>query len=405
MKSRLLWAGLMILAAACSTAGPVIQAPSPTTAITAAPPTASSTPETPTATATELPPSATPRPSATAAPQASGPEDFPENVNPLTGLVVGDPDILDRRPLSVKVQMFPRGQRPPFGVSLADVVFDYYQNAGASRFNAIFYGQDAERVSPIRSGRLFDATIVDMFEAIFAFGSADERILNRIVNSPAGNRLVIRSSETCPPNPMCRVDPNGFNYLITDTALLSEYASQNNIDNTRPDFKGWRFDPETPQGGEEAASVFVRFNFSNYNRWDYDEESGRYLRFQETVNDEGQGEQYAPLVDGLTEEQIAADNVVVLFVTHDYAFNTRPGNNEIVDIQLTGSGQAYAFRDGQAYPLTWKNQTPDSLFTLTDASGEIYPLKPGNTWIQVVGQSSDMTQPESDTWRFTFSIP
>lgn len=402
MKSRLFWAGLLMMAVACSSPGPGVQTPAVTAADTVNP-TATVTPVTPTA--TKIPPSPTPTITPTPEPKAYGPVDFPDDVNPLTGLIVADPEVLDRRPVAVKVQMFPRGQRPPYGVSLADVVFDYYQNAGATRLNAIFYGQDAERVSPIRSGRLFDSQIVAMFKSVFAFGGADQRILNQLLSSSGGGRMVMRSSEACPPAPMCRVDPNGFNYLITDTALLTEYAKANGIDDGKQKLEGWSFDPETPQGVAAAEQVFVRYNFSNYNRWDFDAESGRYLRFQETVNDDGQGEEYAPLIDGLTEDQIAADNVVILYVTHAYAFNTGSGNNEIIDIQLTGSGQAYAFRDGQGYSLLWNRKSPEELFTLTDAAGNAYKLKPGNTWVQVLGQYSQMAQPEANTWRFTFMIP
>ena len=42
------------------------------------------------------------------------------------------------------------------GLSMADIVYDYYHNDGYSRLHAIFYGQDAELVGAIRSGRLLD---------------------------------------------------------------------------------------------------------------------------------------------------------------------------------------------------------------------------------------------------------
>ena len=41
-----------------------------------------------------------------------GPSNFPANVNPLTGLEVSDPGILNRRPMMLKVSNFPREGRP-----------------------------------------------------------------------------------------------------------------------------------------------------------------------------------------------------------------------------------------------------------------------------------------------------
>ena len=120
-----------------------------------------------------------------------GPVNFPADVNPLTGLKVANPSLLERYPLAVKVQIFPRGQRPAWGISMADIVYDYYQNNGLTRFHAIFLGNDAAQVGPIRSARLLDGHLVNMYKSIFAFGSADRRILNRIFSNQYSNRLVL----------------------------------------------------------------------------------------------------------------------------------------------------------------------------------------------------------------------
>jgi hypothetical protein len=55
-----------------------------------------------------------------------GPVDFPENINPLTGMPVEDPSILDRRPVFVKVANYPVSGRPHAGLSAADMVFEYF---------------------------------------------------------------------------------------------------------------------------------------------------------------------------------------------------------------------------------------------------------------------------------------
>ena len=403
MRKSTFLAILLILAfvlTACQTKTPTptptatvaqIIASSPTPSQTAVPPT--TTVPAPTATQTNTP---------TPEIQAYGPDNFPADVNPLTGLKVSDPALLDRRPLSVKVQTFPRGQRPPFGVSLADLVFDYYQNNGLTRLHAVFYGQDAERVSPIRSARLFDRHPVRMYKSILAFGGADRRILNTLVNSEFSDRLVLEGARNCPP--MCRIDPNGFNYLSTNTAELSKYADENGIDNSRQNLNGMTFDPQTPTGGQTGQQLFARYSISAYVRWDYDGASGKYLRFQDTQEDTGQGEGYAPLMDGLTNQQITADNVLVLYVLHEYVYKS--GNSEIVDIKLEGSGDGYAYRDGQVYEITWNRSAPDALVTFTlKSDGSPYVLKPGNAWFQIIGQSSKMETESGGALRFTSTIP
>lgn len=394
---------VVLLFSACTSNGPTIIATptdGPGADQVASTPTSEPTPTPVPPTTTSVPPTETALPTNTPTPQPYGPDNFPAEVNPLTGQPVGDPALLDRRPMMIKVQNFPRGQRPAFGVSLADIVFDSYANNGATRFDAIFYGLDAERVSPIRSARLLDISLVQMYKSIFAFGGADERILSRLNSSDFADRLIVEGSRNCPP--MCRVDPNGYNYLVTNTAELSKYATANGISNKRQDLNGMLFDPAVPEGGAPGKQLFARYNVSAYVRWDYDEESGRYLRFQDAQEDNGSGESYAPFIDGLNEEQIAANNVVVLVATHENII--KRGNAEIIDIQLSGSGKAYAFRDGQAYEVNWNRPATDSVLFLTTKDGKLFPIKPGNTWYQVVGQTTQVEKQDGGAWRFTFGF-
>lgn len=363
----------------------------------------------PTATSTPIPPTATPiPPKPTTIPetsvQAYGPTNFPQNINPLTGMEVENPSLLERRPMAVKVQIFPRGQRPPWGVSAADIIYDYYQNNGMTRFHAIFYGQDAEQVGPIRSARLLDKELIQMYKSVFAFGSADRRILNRLLKSDSSNRLILEGYGKCPP--MCRIDPNGYNYLVTNTEEMSKYATENGIDNVRQNLDGMLFNSETPGGGQNGTQTLIRISISAYTRWDYDQASGLYLRFQDTDEaNNAESEVYAPLVDRGNNQQIASANVVVIVVPHKYFYRSKSGTSEIIDIKLTGTGKAYAFRDGQIYELTWNRPDKESVLFLTYSDGTHYPYKPGNTWYEVVGETSKIAQLQDGVWRFDSAIP
>jgi hypothetical protein len=402
MKKLFFWFALSLLLVASACAG--ISTTSSPAILTSATlqPSASPLPNTATPTTTQ-PPTNTPLPSETSTPVAYGPDLFPANVDPLTGLEVIDPTLLSRRPVSVKVQIFPRGQRPPWGISLADLVFDYYQNSGMTRFHAIFYSNNAEQVGPIRSGRLLDKELVSMYKSLLAFGGADRRILNIFFNSDFSDRLVMEGAGKCPP--MCRIDPNGYNYLVANTAEISNYAVTKGISNTVQTLNGMYFNAAIPAGGQPANPIFIRYSISAYTRWDYDPSTGRYLRFQDTQEDEGGGEGYAPMTDRLTGAQAAADNVVVVLAPHSYAFSTHPGINEIIDISLSGNGVGYAFRDGQVYQINWHRPNKDSILMISFPDGTLYPFKPGNTWFEVIGQSSQIQNPSAGAWRFVFNIP
>lgn len=395
----------IIFLAACGQKDPLPTQPAaPTLQLTATSTTQPTATPTATATPTETPTSV---PTATPAPVIYGPKDFPAGINPLTGKQVADPAILNRRPVAVKINIVPRTtNRPPWGISFADIVYDYYHNAGYNRFHAIFYGSDAELVGPIRSARLLDNELVRMYQSLLAYGFADENINSRLLNSEYANRLILEGQRTdCPPtaqNPLCRYEPSGSDFLLGNTQAITEYARNKGITTEGMNLTGMYFTGIPAQGGSPGQQVSVRYSGDEYTRWDYDPGSGKYLRFQDNVYDQGQGEEYAPLLDRLNNQQIAAENVVVLFVRHEY-FRQPPG--EIIDILLSGTGKAYAFRDGQVYEVTWNRANIYSVLSLTFADGSPYPLKPGKTWYQVVGQTSSISQPTPDSWRFQFVIP
>ena len=357
-----------------------------------------------------LPATNTPAPTATETPaptltptrdypvEGYGPTNFPAEVNPLTGLKVTDAQILNRRPILIKVQNLPRDDRPQSGLSLADIVYEFYTEYGTTRFGALFYGQDAEQVMPIRSARYSDVNLIRMYKPIFVFGYAYAPVFQRLVNSEFGNRLVLESGASCPA--VCRVDPRGKNYLAANTIELQNLLKARGIDNTRPNLEGMMFNYMPPEGGKPAEQVFVRFSAAIYNRWDYDPASGRYLRFSDTRNDpDGNAAAYAPLTDALTGQQIAADNLVIIQVRHNEV-DPRP-DVEVLDMSILGSGPAYLFRDGRMFEVKWQRMTESDLLTLVDPQGKAVAFQPGKTWFEVMTVNTTLTQ-DGAAWRFKF---
>jgi hypothetical protein len=367
--------------------------PTPT-AIKTKIPTATTTPAV-AATPTPLP-SDTPTamPTLSYPPAGYGPTNFPPDVDPLTGLKVANPALLQRRPMLIKVSNLPRNVRPQWGLSLADIVFEYYTEEGSTRFAAIFYGNDASMVGPIRSGRFIDGYLVDGYKAVFAFGSAYVAELDRFNRSDFANRMVVEEPYT----PLKRYDPNGLDYLVVNTADLSTYATKRGINGVQ-NLNAMFFNVPAPAGGQPGTQLYVHYSGATYGRWDYDPASGKYLRFSDTadVTNVGQAEQYAPLTDRLTNQPVAFDNVVVLYVNHKLF---SPG---IYDILLTGSGDAYAFRDGQAYRVKWQRNATEAV-SLTNPDGSPFAFKPGTTCFEVIGLQSTVAQ-SGQSWRFTHQMP
>ena len=361
---------------------------------------------TPTPTATRT---ATPLPSPTVTliqainlPANYGPSYYPAGVNPLTGLVVSDLALLERRPMAIKITNFPRRVRPQSGLNLADLIFEYYIEGGLTRFITIFYGNDSDQVGPVRSGRFFDEHVVRMYNAIFVFASADDRVLETWMESDLLSRLVIPRPGNCPP--LCRDENNSdYNNLYANTAELGPYVLRHGLDNNKYDQSGMRFQSIVPWGGELGMDVFVRYSRIDYNHWQYNAGTGLYERYQETEDDTGKGESYALMYDDLTGEPVSASNVVVLFVPHEEYL--RSSDTEIVQIHLTGFGSAYIFRDGRAYEANWVRPAEDKPLVLLRSEGSsAFPLKAGRTFFQIISTTSEFSQ-DGSAWRFLFHAP
>jgi hypothetical protein len=91
----------------------------------------------------------TPQPHA--APIEYGPDDFPSDVNPLTGRRVADPSLLGLPAVLVSISNSPASARPQAGLGFAPWVFELFIGEGATRFMGIFYGE-YPRVVPNVSG-------------------------------------------------------------------------------------------------------------------------------------------------------------------------------------------------------------------------------------------------------------
>ena len=326
-----------------------------------------------------------------------GPDNFPSDINPLTGFST-DPSLLDRRPMLIKVSNLPREVRPQFGLSRADIVYEYYTEEGTTRFIAIYYSQDAEQVGSIRSARLFDENIIRMYSGLFVFGSGDEQVRDRLYNADFADRLIVEWQAECPA--LCRPDPV-TNYLIANTAAVREYVHAQGISDGRQDLAGMYFRMQAPDGGQPVDQVYAWYSAVIYNRWDYDPPSGRYYRYVDTENAlNGQPEVYKPLRDALGDVPIAADNVVVILMPHTF-YSVSP---EIVEMQFSGSGPAYVFRDGQAYEVEWVRKDETGVLALSTKDGKPFPFKPGTTWFEVMGLSTKIKQNNS-AWRFEMRFP
>jgi hypothetical protein len=87
------------------------------------------------------------------------------------------------------------------------------------------------------------------------------------------------------------------------------------------------------------------------------------------------------LTDG---HRVTAHNVVIMSIAvantglHDVLGNPSP------DDVVTGSGKVWVLRDGHVIRGTWRRPTAADKWVLKDKRGNVLPLTPGNTWVELL---------------------
>ncbi len=355
---------------------PMMSSTPPATATRTAVPTPTSKP---TATLTRTPrPTHTPSPTATATPVRLFTESDFVNRNPLTGELVDDPAVLQRRPIAIKISNSPpQYVRPQSGLSHADLVFEHPTEGPITRFTAIFYGRIPTAVGPIRSARLIDLEIPAMYDAALAYSGASIGVSHLLHNSDIRPRLIgsnesgyYRTGEDKPWEHTLYGDPEGFWQTLDERG-----------ENHSPSLATlMAFSVESPPDGRPASAININYLDWTTVDWEYDQETHRYWRWVD-------GE---PHIDANTGAQLGTTNMVIVFANHQLDVTICEFQSDdaclaySTEIQIWGRGPAIIFRDGLQYEVTWKREQRSHMLTFFDHENKPVPLQIGNTWFQIV---------------------
>jgi hypothetical protein len=299
-------------------------------------------------------------------------------VNPLTGLKVSDPAVLERAPLAIKVSNAPPSVRPQAGLDKADLVFEHYAEGGVTRLTAVFLGQTPTMVGSVRSGRLIDMEIPAMFKALFAFSGTSAGVAETYRKSDLWPDQLARPGTAG--GAFYRRDlPKAWEHtLFINPVTLWEEAERRGL-NERKDLRGMSFDNNPPSGGSAAEEVSVLYRAAqNHVQWVYDRSQKRFYRWQGGT----------PHTEEISGSQLSAANVIVVSANHvetNIVEDTWGGGHWSIEVQIWGEGPVSIFRDGLRYDGIWRRydrHEPLSFWT-TDGTQRI-PLKPGNSWLQMV---------------------
>jgi LysM repeat protein len=318
----------------------------------------------PTSAAPVPPPTSLPAPTPLPIPTV----DLPANVNPLTGRVVADPSVLRRRPLMVRVGNDVGARQSQVGLNSADIVYEDITEWWVTRFTAIYLANTPDTVGPVRSARLINVQLVPQYQGALAHSGGSDPVRWEISQAP-----IVNLDEYFNPRPYFYRPNEGWQTrLAINTQATRDYMADKKLE-APVKLPGFLFS-DIIEEGEPGESIYVPYPKStSFTEWHYDNASSKYLRW---ING-------FPLND-VASGQVAAGNVVIYFAEHqdtDIVEDTNGATS--IRIIVSGFGAAWFFRDGKLNKGFWQTDgSRPPYFTFAD--GRPYPLKPGNTWVEVV---------------------
>ncbi len=275
-------------------------------------------------------------------------------------------NLVPMRPaLAIKVDNYPTA-RPQAGLNQADVVFDEPVEGFITRFVAVFQCQTPPLVGPIRSARLIDVAILDeLSDPIFIHAGGIQQVIDALkaANAYDDNIFWHGSIEINPPGRQAPYD--------TYTSTTNAWALQPS--DTTPPEPLFNFGPIN-KSASSVSSININFSPTNDTTWTWDAALKKFeLSYKGVVALDSLG---LPLV---------ANNVLVerVSVTFGPWWENSQGGLEVV-ADMTGTGQASLFRDGEVVNGTWQRSSLASPTTYVDNSGGSMNFTPGNTWVEIV---------------------
>ena len=327
-----------------------------------------------------------------------------------------------RRPIIMMIENH-LDARPLSGLSKADVVYEAVAEGGITRFMSVFYcGAAAEEVlaAPLRSVRVYYMNLAAGYGTLPLFlhqggannicstcpgGVKPSSQINSTVNTltlfdklgwqggPQGNNLdggynigypvVVRNQYRLSSTPAA-----WEHSVVANLNLVWEEAAKRDLNYKDGDgvawtkgFRKWLFQDGKASTTPVASNIKFDFwtSMPGYNaEWKYDSATNSYMRYTGGV---------AQIDQEFDKPQLSAKNVVIMFVKE-----TGPVDSEHhMFYQVTGTGKALIFQNGEAIDGTWKKATALDREVFYDTNGKEINMVRGQTWIELVPSTNKVS--------------
>lgn len=297
----------------------------------------------------------------------------PMALAPLTGELVAV-GALTAPSLAAKIDNH-EDARPQFGLEHTDLVFEELVEGGLTRYVAVWHSDVPSDIGPVRSIRPMDPDIVSPLGGIIAYSGGQQRFVAMMLDTNVYNAIHGQADTA---DLMYRVDgrPGPHDVLVKAPELIARH-----LDLPAP-AQQFSFAPDLASSsaareGTPTESIALVFGAPSQPGWAWDASAGVWARSQGGVPDlDNAGSSYS------------AVNVIVLRVEVTVS-------QSIPKTELLGGGEAWVSSGGKTIHASWSKGSATDPIRLTDDTGTVIRLAPGNSWLELVPLtgSVDFTAP------------
>ena len=308
--------------------------------------------------------------------------------HPLNGTPIDAP--LTTRPVGVVINNI-RACLPQYGISKADILYEFETEGGITRFLALFTDlKNISQVGPVRSARSYFNNICAAFDVplvhcggsvtgakgYYDYNNKLKSWEHLSIDASGGDTSKIAFRD------LTRFRKQGYAWEHTlfgnGKKLVSKLNSKYDMTEEKGIDYGLIFEDAVIARGEAATSITIKFLGTKKTQMNYDAATGKYM-----ISEYGD-----QLIDALTEEKVGFNNVVVVLADQT---KKKPKSSWLSYYDMIGTGEGYVALNGQIEKIKWTRKKVTDPFTYTYTDGTTVTFNVGTTYVAVIDPDGSVT--------------
>lgn len=299
-------------------------------------------------------------------------------LKPKAKEIIKEVQIIDEksktRPFAIMINNINEARKVQSSLNKAYIVYELVVEGGLTRYLALYKDVPEAVIGSVRSARHYFIDYVLENDAIYVHWGwspqAQSDIRNLKINNINGltyeGVYFYRTKNIGAPH-------NGF----TNMELLAKAREKlkYSVETEKENLLKYSAEPvklNTYESVQDADSVNITYSQNTKIKYEYDQESLKYIRFQDGIKQ----------IDHENNDGVLVKNIIIYQIAN-YGLNDGM-NKGRQDINNVDSGTGYYVSEGKAIKINWSKESRSAQTIYTDEKGERLILNDGNTFIQIV---------------------